>query len=123
MDKKWILTLLITSLWMVAAGWTRPEFPIGTIMADRNNQMKITFEEDGSFKYEIPSGVVARVDYSIKKNKLIWGSDIYCHDSYTGATYEWVIDENKITFDLVGKDGCTGRRETLQGIWLIDQSQ
>lgn len=118
--KKWLLIILAAVL-IFTAGCSKTEFPIGTIMDDRNNQIKITFEEDGSYNYEIPSMVVARGNYSNKRNKLIFGFDNYCSEKYAGSTYRWNIYGNVITFDPDGEDRCADRKQTMSGVWLIEQ--
>lgn len=121
MNKKRILTLLIAILLMVLAGCSKSDFPIGTIMADRNPKMKITFSEDGTYKYHIPGMVVAQGNYVIKGDKIIFESDSYCRAVYDGAVYRWDVSGNIFTFIPEKIDGCKDRRETLEGVWRLEK--
>ena len=121
MNKKWLITIPFVVLLMITAGCSKADFPIGSIIADQNNNMKFTFNEDGTYRYEVPWAIIADGEYSIEGNKLTWGYDTFCGEENAGAVYEWKVDGNEITFQSVSEDGCSERKETMIGIWLIEQ--
>jgi hypothetical protein len=90
------------------------EFPAGTYEYCPGQSVcyEMTLLNDGQWTYDYP-GMYITGTYSIEGNHFVWETDSYCATIGQQATYTWTAEDETLTFQLVGEDGCVARRRVI----------
>lgn len=95
------------------------EFPAGVFVYESRQNLTLQFNDDGSYIVREDNIVDATGTYRINGNQYTEDTDyLPCRHART-ATYTWAFDGRRLTFELVGEDNCTERRESLDGVTWI----
>ena len=98
------------------------EFPAGVFVHEGNGSWELQFNDDGTYLFFANGAVDATGSYSIAGDLYIETTDYApCRHART-ATYRWAFDGWRLAFQLVGEDGCSPRRSSLDGVsWIRRQ--
>jgi dipeptidyl aminopeptidase/acylaminoacyl peptidase len=101
----------------------RDEFPVGVFVHEENGSWELQFNDDGTYLFFVDGVVDATGSYSTVGDLYIETTDYApCRHART-ATYRWTYDGRRLAFQLVGEDGCSPRRSSLDGVsWIRRQA-
>ncbi len=87
--------------------------PLGTYSA-RGGDFVLELN-DSSFTFTRKNGAYnTSGTFSSDGNAITWETDSYCDQDDSGrATYTWYFENDVLSFQLIGKDGCVARKGSL----------
>jgi hypothetical protein len=95
------------------------EFPTGVFVHAANASWELQFNDDGTYLFFVDDVVDATGIYSISGDLYIDTTDHAPCKHARNATYRWTLDGLRLTFQLVGKEHCSPRRNRLDGTsWI-----
>jgi hypothetical protein len=97
----------------------RDEFPTGVFVHEANASWELQFNDDGTCLFFADGVVEATAIYSITSDLYIETTAYAPCRQARIATYYWTVDGPRLTFQVVGKDHCSPRRNRLDGVsWI-----
>jgi hypothetical protein len=109
------LTLLLLLFSLSAC--SGPTFPTGSFSMD--NDHIIEFKDDGKYSYYYLGEIYTSGTFSVEGNEFNWETDSVCDAIDSGkATYIWTYENETLTFELKGEDGCEQRIRALEKVYV-----
>ena len=88
-------------------------FPAGAYVATASGQdIILDFASDGSYSAVLAGrALLTEGRYRCAGNVITFAADMVCRDE---ATYEWMLENHTLTFEVKGRDQCPERLRRLQ---------
>ena len=82
-----------------------------------DGDLVLTFDNEGNFTFLDSGTVAASGTFSVQADELTWETDSYCGNSeLMKATYTWTFENDRLLFQVKGKDSCADRRAVVDSI-------